>query len=310
VKRLAIRGTRSAGVAMAVLTLIWGSNWLAMKYGLAYADPVVFNVHRTLVAIAALFVLLVAMRRPLAPQSWTVAAVTGLFQTTINFGATTMALAEGAVGRTAVLVFTMPFWTILFAWPVLHERLRGLQWLAVGLAFAGLTLVVQPWSWEGALAPRLWALASALGWAGGTIAIKYYQRTRQLDMLNLMAWQMALGVLPLLPLALLRTARATAWSPEYALWLFFVGVISSALGFALWVAILRWLAAGTAALATLAVPVVALVSSGIVLGERPSPLEWLGMTAIGAGLVIISVRAWQTDRQGRAAALVPPIEGS
>ena len=64
----------------------------------------------------------------------------------------------------------MPFWTILIAWPVLHERLRGTQWLAVGLALAGLTLIVEPWDWHGALAPKLWAVLSGFGWAAGTIA--------------------------------------------------------------------------------------------------------------------------------------------
>ena len=69
-------------------------------------------------------------RRPFWPSSWKAIAITGLVQTTINFGSTTMALAEGGAGRTSVLVFTMPFWTLLIAWPVLGERVRGLQWVA------------------------------------------------------------------------------------------------------------------------------------------------------------------------------------
>ena len=44
-----------------------------------------------------------------------------------------MAVAGGGAGRAAVLVFTMPFWTMLLAWPVLGERVRGMQWLAVAL---------------------------------------------------------------------------------------------------------------------------------------------------------------------------------
>ena len=55
----------------------------------------------------------------------------GFFQTTVNMGSTTMAVADGGAGRAAVLVFTMPFWTVLLAWPVLGERVRGIQWIAV-----------------------------------------------------------------------------------------------------------------------------------------------------------------------------------
>ncbi len=72
-----------------------------------------------------LFAVLLWQRRPLLPESWLAVIVTGIFQTTINFGSTTMALAGGGAGRTSVLVFTMPFWTLLLAWPVLHERVKG-----------------------------------------------------------------------------------------------------------------------------------------------------------------------------------------
>ena len=117
-----------------------------MKQALASANPVNFNVERTWVAILVLFGALIAQGRPLAPGDWRAAAVPGFFQTTVNLLATTMALAGGGVGRTSVLVFTMPFWTLLLAWPVLHERVRGVQWIAIASAFAGLALVVEPWN--------------------------------------------------------------------------------------------------------------------------------------------------------------------
>src|SRR5438552_465611 len=170
---------------------------MAMKFGLQYAHPVIYNIERTFVAIALVFAVLLWERRPLKPESWTAVVVTGFFQTTINSGATTMALAGGGAGRTAVLVFTMPFWTMLIAWPVLHERVRGSQWLAVGFALAGLVLVVEPWSWQGELAPKLWAALSGFGWAAGTVATKYFQRHHRIDMLNLIAWQMVTGIIPI-----------------------------------------------------------------------------------------------------------------
>jgi drug/metabolite transporter (DMT)-like permease len=307
VQRFAIRSRNSAYVALIVLTLIWGNNWLAMKLALRHADPVVYNIHRTLVAIAVLFAVLLWQRRPLWPESWLAVIVTGFFQTTLNFGSTTMALAEGGVGRTSVLVFTMPFWTILLAWPVLHERLRGTQWLAVGLAFAGLTLVVEPWSWHGALAPKLWAVLSGFGWAAGTIAIKYFQREKSFDMLNFIAWQMVLGILPFLVVPLVYPLPAADWGAAYTLLLVYTGAVSTAMGFLLWIAVLRWLTAGTASLSMLAIPVIALVSSMLVFEERLTAEEWTGIACLGAGLVIISVRAWHLNRQGKRDVTEPPL---
>ena len=122
---LGIGSKRGAYVALAVLTSVWGANWVMMKLALEGADPVVFNVQRTWVAIAVLFAAMAVMRAPLAPQAtWTAIVVTGFFQTTVNLGATTVALAGGGAGRTSVLVFTMPFWTLVIARIVLGERVR------------------------------------------------------------------------------------------------------------------------------------------------------------------------------------------
>jgi drug/metabolite transporter (DMT)-like permease len=303
---LGVRDRRGAYAALAVLTLIWGSNWVVMKLALEHAHPVVFNVERTWVAVIVLFGALVAQGKSLRPVGWWAIVVTGFLQTTVNFGSTTMALAGGGAGRTSVLVFTMPFWTLLIAWPVLHERVRGAQWMAIVAAFMGLVLVVGPWEWQGDLAPRLWAVASGLGWAAGTVATKYFQQRQRLDMLNFMAWQMAIGVLPLTLLPGFVDFAPTQWSAAQVYLLIHVGAVSTALGFLLWIAILRYLPAGTASLNMFAIPVIALVSSMLVFGERLSATEWLGIGCIGAGLAIISLQATRAPRE---TATPTPIDG-
>lgn len=308
--RLGFGSKRAAYGALAFLTLIWGMNWMAMKFGLQYAHPVVYNIERTLVAIAVLFAVMLWQKRPLKPQSWTAVVVTGFFQTTINFGATTMALAGGGAGRTAVLVFTMPFWTMIIAWPVLHERVRGSQWFAVACALTGLVLVVEPWSWQGELAPKLWATLSGFGWAAGSVATKYFQRQQRVDMLNLIAWQMVTGILPICLIPLLWPLPAAQWNAVYVSALLYAGVIATGLGFILWTAVLAWLPAGTASLNMFAIPVLALVSSMLVFGERLAATEWLGIAAIGAGLATVSVRAWLASRRGEREVIeAPAIEG-
>ena len=238
---LRVHSRRAAYVALALLTLVWGFNWIVMKAALMHAHPLAFNVHRTSIAVAVLFVALAARGGRMWPHRWRAVIVTAFFQTAINFGATTLAVAGGGAGRTSVLVFTMPFWTLLIAWPVLHERIRTAQAVAIAFAFAGLVLVVAPWSWHGDLTPKLWAVLSGFGWAAGTIAMKYYQRDPDFDMLSFITWQMALGVLPLTLLPWLFDVPATQWSLAQAGLLFIVGVIATAGGFLAWMEILRWL---------------------------------------------------------------------
>jgi len=288
---LRVRSRRGAYMLLVGLTVLWGLNWIAMKLALRNADPVVLNAQRSVLAVAVLFAVMVAAGMSLRPPSWRAVVITGLFQTTLNFGCTTMALATGGAGRTSVLVFAMPFWTLLLAWPILHERVRGLQWLAIGLALAGLVLVIDPWQWTGDLSAKGWAILSGFAWAAGTICMKYFQRDRKLDLLSFVAWQMLIGTLPFVLLPALHYYPNTHWSVAQVLLLVHIGVISTAAGFLAWIEILRWLPAGTASLNLFAVPVIALLSSMAVFGERLTASEWAGIACIGAGLAVLCALA-------------------
>ena len=124
-------------------------------------------------------------------------------------------------------------------------------------------------------------------------------------MLNFIAWQMLLGVLPLSLLPLVLPLPETRWSALLCLrcscW---TGAIASGFGFVLWVGVLRFLSAGTASLNMLAIPVIALLSSMAVFDEKLSRSEWTGIACIGAGLFVISFRAWLATRRGEP----PPPE--
>jgi drug/metabolite transporter (DMT)-like permease len=307
---IGVHSRRAAYAALALLTLIWGFNWIVMKAALMHSHPLAFNAQRTWLATIVLFGVLIARRRHFWPHSWRAVAVTALFQTAINFGSTTMAVAGGGAGRTSVLVFTMPFWTLLIARYVLHERVRGLQAAAIAFAFAGLLLVVGPWSWQGNLVPKLWAVLSGFGWAAGTVAMKYFQRDRDFDMLSFVAWQMLLGVVPLTFLPWAFDVPATQWSVAQAALLIAVGVVATAGGFLLWMEILRWLPASTASLNMFAVPVIALLSSMAVYGERLAGNEWLGIVLIGVGLGLITAQALGRGRRAAPLPATPtPVDG-
>jgi drug/metabolite transporter (DMT)-like permease len=308
VSALRVASRRGAYAALAVLTLIWGSNWIVMKFALLHAHPVVFNAQRTSLAIVTLFGVLALRGGPLRPPPWRALLVTALFQTTINFGSTVMALAGGGAGRTSVLVFTMPFWTLVIAWPILHERVRGAQWVAIVLAFIGLVLIVDPTTWHGDLTPKLWAVLSGFGWAAGTVAMKYFQRDGNMDVLNFIAWQMLVGSIPFFILPVVHDFPSTQWSAAYVGVLFIVAVVATAFAFLVWIDVLRWLPAGTASLNMFAVPVIALLSSMAVFGERLSRNEWTGIACVGAGLCVLTALALRGRVPG-AGALTPQTPG-
>ena len=222
-----------------------------------------------------------------------------------------MALAGGGAGRTSVLVFTMPFWTLLLAWPVLHERVQGIQWLAVARALAGL-----------AAGRRAVAVARRSGAeaVGGAVGVRLGVRarsppstssaTRDFDALNFIAWQMLVGVLPLTLLPLALDLPRDAWSATYVGCCCAIGALSTALGFLLWIAVLRFLPAGTASLNMFAIPVIALLSSMAIFGERLTTQRMDRHRLHRRRLAVISFRAWLASRRGERLPPEPiPLEG-
>ena len=106
-------------IALIVLSLAWGYTWILAKQGLAYAPPFAFAAQRCVGGALALFLALKLLGRPLR----LVAPVKTLGIALVNVAAflifQTWALVEGGAGKTAVLNYTMPIWTLLMAWPFL-----------------------------------------------------------------------------------------------------------------------------------------------------------------------------------------------
>src|SRR3569623_908247 len=154
---------RRALAALFALALIWGYNWVVMKRALAYMGPFQFAAARMLLAALVLFAVLIVTKRPWRPRALPQTLLIGLLQT-CGFSALIMwALLAGGAGKVAVLSYTMPFWVMLLAWPLLGERLRDLQWLAAGEALAGHTCILEPWHLHGSLLRDEMALAAVVG---------------------------------------------------------------------------------------------------------------------------------------------------
>ena len=208
--------TRDLGiVALLVLGPIWGYGWVATKVALEFSDALTFAALRVTLSAACLFLVMLVLRKPLRPPplGWTM--LIGLLQTTLFVGFVINALHGTGAGRVSVITYTMPFWLLLLAWVFLGERLRGAQWLAVALAFAGLVLVVRPWELAGA-ASGILTLLGGLSWAAAALVVKLMQRRHRVDVLSLTTWQMAFGSVPLIIAALLTYSGGPEWTLSFS----------------------------------------------------------------------------------------------
>lgn len=300
------RGRDLGILALVVLGPIWGYGWVATKVALGYSQPLTFAALRLVLTVLCLFLMLVATRRSLRPPPLGYTTVIGLLQTTAFVGLVMVALHSGGAGKVAVLTYTMPFWLLLLAWAFLGERLRGVQWLAVLLAFAGLVLVVSPWQIHGVTSSVL-TIAGGFAWAASALVVKLMQRRHHVDVLSLTTWQMTVGSVPLILIAVLTYSGGPDWTAGFIWGLAYTVLLANALAWVLWLYALRTLSAGAAGLGTLAIPVVGVVAAWLQLGERPTAVEAAGMTFIVGALAILAGRSLAAGRREPSPADEEPV---
>lgn len=290
------RPAASAVLALILLCAIWGYNWVVMKECLKYSGVFALAALRTGIAAAGLFIVLLLSGRPLRPKALGMTILLGVFATTLCIGFVTLALKAGAVGKTALLVYMMPFWVLIMARPLLAEKVQGAKWLAVLLALTGLAVIMEPWHLKADLWSTIYAVLAGVAWAASTIINKVMNSRKRHDLLSLTAWQMLIGALPLVAAALIVPERPIAWTPYFIGGLLFSSLLSQALALLLWFFILTKLPAGTASLGTLITPVFGTWAAALELGERPSPWEAAGMGLIMAALLILSLLGYRRQQ--------------
>jgi len=287
---------RPAVAALVLLSLLWAFTWPVMKEGLRFAGPFEFAALRGLPAAIVLFGAMAVLRRPIAPVAAGELAVLGFFQT-MGFNAlVSLALVSGAAGKTSVLVYTFPFWTLVFARVALAERMAAAQWLAALAAAVGLVLVIEPWNLDSGLAASAFALAAGACWAAASVYAKHVRARHAIDPLAMTAWQAFFGGLMLAGIAVAVPERPIEWTPYFLCILAYSVFLGTAVGWFLWMYALNRLPAGIASLGTLAVPALGVLIAHVWLGEQPHAIELAGMALIGAALGLLS---WATARGER-----------
>jgi drug/metabolite transporter (DMT)-like permease len=277
-----------AVLGLGAMAAIWGYNWVIMKLALQFAGPFAFASLRAIAAGALLFGVVLVLRRPFSPGSFPGVLLLALLQTTGFFGLAIWALVSGGAGKTAVLVYTMPFWLIVLAWPLLGERLHAWQWVAVVFAFAGLLALFHPWQYLPHLFSTLLASLAGLSWALSGVFNKYLQKRVKVDLLSLTAWQLILGGIPLLFISLVVGSKPIVWTPYFIGAVAYNVVLGTAVAWTLWFFALQTLPAGIAGMGTLLTPVVGVLSAWIQLGEVPGHWEMIGVILIFSGLMVLS----------------------
>jgi drug/metabolite transporter (DMT)-like permease len=279
--------TRRTGILLLLgVTLFWGINWPAMKVAVAEVPPFTFRTICLLAGGAALLALcrLAGLSLRIGLREIGPLVVVTLFNITFWHMLSAFGLQHMAAGRASIIAFTMPLWAALLAVPLLGEKLGPsiLAGLAVGLA--AMAVLVAP-EWAAILADPvgpLCMLAAAVSWAVGTVALKRFRWLMPIAVLS--GWQLFLGGLPVTVGALIFDGGFDPANVSLSAWLATLYAASIPIVFChwAWFRVVTIFPAVVAAVGTLAIPVVGVLSSVVVLGEP------LGLDAIAALVLVIA----------------------
>lgn len=277
---------------LALMTLIWGVNYIVIKAAFRVFSPLSFNAVRFLIAAVSIgvFAWAAGARRPPARQVLRLCLL-GVLGNTVYQLSYIEGMARTRAGNAALIMAAVPVLTAVSSHLLGHEHLRLRDVLGLALSTTGIAvLVLGSGSVVGlgaSAAGDLLMLLAAVCWTAYTILSKPLVDT--LGPTVTTAWTMGLGAIPLLAICA-PAALAQRWSAVTpAAWL---GAVFSSLG-SLVVAYLIWyrgvarLGATRTAFYSNFSPVVTLLAAWPLLGEIPTLWQILGAAGIFSSLALI-----------------------
>ena len=283
----------SSLLLVAVLTLVWGCNWPVLKLGVTELAPLTF---RTASLPFAALGLLIASRLSgdsikVPRQHWPHLVTLALVNITGWNALILFGVQQMPAGRSAILAFTMPIWSVLCSLWLLHEPLSGRKFAGLLVGMGGMAVLLGEEIVNVRRAPvgALLIIGAAISWGFGTVLLRRW--APPVPQNTLTGWMMLLGWIPIAAAAplfdphavsSLATMSPIAWfAVVYNI--FFAGTVAHWA----WFRMARTLPVAVSSLSSLPVPVVGVLSGMLFLGERPGASEFIALAMVLASLAAV-----------------------
>ena len=281
------------------IVVIWGLNFIFMKFALHDFTPFQMGAARYVFAV---FPLILFIKRPTLDLKWLL--LYGLFQGVGQFGFLFVGLKLGMTAALAsVLMQTQVFFTAIFGFLLLGERpSRSLQ---IGLFLAASGLICFAMNY---IAPQaintsattlfglIFCVLGASMWSASNIVVRKAQQSltqdTSFDAVAFLVWSSVVPILPFVALTLLFDAESTRWRWLAAPWsswvsVAFLGWVATIAAYAMWTALLKRHPANRVAPFSLGVPVVGITAGMVILGEQITQWQWAGIGLVVAALLTV-----------------------
>lgn len=274
--------------ALALVYVIWGSTYLAIRFALEGGFPPFLLGGIRFVLAGALMFAFLRLRGMAAPTlaQWRNAAVMGVLLLLLGNGMVNVAEQSVSSGIAAVVVASVPLWMGIFA------ALRGqhpspMEWAGTAIGFAGVLWLNAGGMQGGSFAGLAALLVACVAWSYGSV----WSRGRDLPPpFMAAAAQMLCGGVAML-LAALLTGERFAAVPTPGAWAAFAYLVvsGSLVGFSAYVWLLHHVRPALAGSYAYVNPVIAVLLGAWLAHEHFGTHELGAMALIVAGVVVISV---------------------
>lgn len=211
----------------------------------------------------------------------------GIFQALLFIAAYRL---PGGVAATAGAI--QPLLVVLFSWIILKEKPSKLSIVAAIAGFIGVgLLVLEPTARLDSIG-IVAAIGGAVTMGLGTVLVKRWKRP--VSLLVFTAWQLTVGGIVLLPIALVIEEPITHLSTTNLLGFVYLGLVGTGLAYALWFRGIDKLKASAVSSLGLMSPVVATLIGFVLLHQTFTPTQLMGIA-----IVLMSVLIGQLTNQVR-----------
>lgn len=270
---------------MLLVTLAWGSCFVAISIGLRDSPPLWLAALRALTAGFALL-LVTGVRRSALPRdrrTWAQIVCLGLVNVALAYAAMFGGIIGLSTGVASVLANIQPILILLPAWWLYLERPSRTALIAMLLGLAGLGLIVLP----AGFGTGAWlSLSSAVAVTIGTLISRFVRA----DPFVVAAAQLLIGGSVLaIAAAAVEGAPAINWNARFVLVLLFLSLVGTAATTVAWFAEARRARLDILTTWTLLVPVVGIALSLVFLEERHGLWGWVGIAVVLMSMLFLVV---------------------
>lgn len=294
-----------------LMALIWGTNYSIVKHAFQFIEPQAFNAVRLIVASTLFLITMAAIRRvpasrrvegsiasifytptTVTARDWIGLAALGLVGQCLYQYSFIAGLARTSVANAALITAGAPVLIALAGGALGEERIGRAHWFGALLSLAGIYVVVGPGLHVGGSTARgdLTMVAAVCCWAVYTLGSRPMM-TRH-SPVAVTGLSMVVGTLLYVPAVLPHLRRVTWTDVDAITWatIVYSAVFALCVAYTIWYAAVREIGSARTSIYSNLVPLVAMTTAVVFLGEPLGIRKIAGAAAVLAGVALTRVK--------------------